>query len=177
VIGEFYEEIGLPPLLRVLCRQNVLAGGGDQVIPIPFVWQMMCASPRMEAGKDWWDAGGEDEMIGDLYACAFDKHTQEGKRANAYFLKACPGAANFLAKHCKGHPVEAMGEPVFTAEGGLLRPRLKFEGAKQVFDTVFAAYMEKDGWNSTEAATQFCKLLQANLPLLNHARRRVLGLL
>ena len=68
-----------------------------------------------------------------------------------------------------------MGEVIFTVEGGLVRPRLKYEGAKQVYDAVFAAYMAMDGWESTDAAIEFCNIVQKNLPIMNHARKRILG--
>ena len=118
-----------------------------------------------------------DELIHGMPAATFDRHCHEGKRAIAYFRKACPPVRRMLAEAGldEGEQKEAIGRAIFYAESHVLRPRAITPMTSTVVANAAEAYVGAVGL-LPQQVRKLIELVEANGAMLNHARKRVLGL-
>ena len=167
--GLLMAAIALPPLFRHLCAFGYKGAGEALGIPVPFLWQLMLASPKAWVQPDPFE-NGDERMIKGLYSATFDKHTWQGKAAIRNFLRSAPDLTKFLAETCSGDPLAALERAVFYVEGALLRPRLFFDGAQELFDEVLDAKLRSNGFSSMEAGREFYLLVRDHLDVLHKLR-------
>lgn len=121
-----------------------------------------------------------DEKLGNYPGSTFDWHVQEGKASIAYFLKACPPWAewlgNWILPSDKKSMIAATARFLFRVESGVVDKRLLYEPWSEFItkETIEAA-ASAHGIPASHVE-QGKELLKANLPMLNYARSRVLGL-
>ncbi len=80
-----------------------------------------------------------DEIIAGLPACTYDMHTREGKRAYAYFAKACRTAREFFEQNPELDPVKSIGIIMFLTESAVLDRHLHWKGRNELPTTWFEA--------------------------------------
>lgn len=164
---------GFPPLLTYVIEASGKRSREGLFIPALLAWEAMVSSP-------WIEAKFEPELLLDhqllhgLPPSAFDMHTQEGKRAIAYFAKACKPVAQFFAERPSLKPAKALGITVFIVEGALLNHRLLYHGHDDLYRQVLAAELSDAGLIK-EDGDMLVDLVRANLAALNQARARVLS--
>lgn len=110
-------------------------------------------------------------MIAGLPACALDQYTSNGKRALAYFKKACAPVDQFF-KARNLNAIETLGDVLFAVEGGMLDRSLAYEGRDELAYTVLVQEFNNHGL-SEEEALELCTLVHDNLETLNYARGKV----
>lgn len=170
----YFEKAELPVGIEHAVRLGFKIGEALHA-PIPAVWSLMCGSSTMEAGLDPFDKGQEMPKIGPIYAATYDKHTRLGKAAARIFMSSCHPVMAFAEKHIADKPLPALERAIFYVEGALLRPRLKFDTADSLFDSVLAAKMADNGLPSFEVGKEFYALVQTHLPSLNAIRAKLLS--
>lgn len=172
---EFMAEIKLPPVLQFIAMENVRATNETLALAIPSVWQLMCASTWAKVGTDPFD-DGKDEVIGAVLSCTYDQHTKEGARAIGRLTNYNPAIQAELEKRPGVNAKGAMNRAVFYTDGAVLRPRLEFEGSKQLFDEILDAKLLSNGFASPEDGRKFYDVVASQKPQLDAIRRHVLTL-
>lgn len=119
----------------------------------------------------------ETERVGHMPGYAFDRHTYEGKRAITTLMKTCEPVRAYLQEHVpEQHHLEALGFAVFFGEAGEpLSPKLQCAGHEGVLRSELAAYAAKYEVD-LEVYLGLMGTVLANLPALNAARRKSLGI-
>lgn len=118
----------------------------------------------------------ESPIIMNVLSCTYDQYTQEGKRAIAYFAKACDPLREFLATRPEFNPFRATASMIFLVEGGYLTRQMLFDGVEDFRHYAILSDMVGSGISTIEDAQQLSTLVLDNLEGLHHARRRILGL-
>lgn len=165
----FMEATGIPPLFVYLTVESHRRSGEALGLPVPFLWQLMTASPKAWTAPDPFE-NGDDTMLQGVYAATFDKHTWQGKAALKRFYNGNSEIHDFLSKHCMGTPLPALERAVFYTEGALLRPRLFYVGAEDLFWEVLDAKLAANGFPSREVGLEFYDIVQSNLHELHKHR-------
>ena len=114
-----------------------------------------------------------DEIIAGLPACTFDMHTWEGKRAYAYFAKACGEVRRFFSDHGELDPVRSIGIVMFIVESAILNEYLTWPGRDDLLCSSRKHDYAAFGLDATQAS-KLQLIAQQNRSALNHARRAVL---
>lgn len=144
------------------------AGLGAQV---PRLLKMMPADVTVITNEP--DPYG-DELIRGLPAATFDKHCVPGKRALAYFAKACPDARRYFAQHPNLDPGRALGIVVFLIESAHLDRQLDWPGRTDL--RARAVLSDFTAYGLTNAQGQaLVALVRQNRAILNRSRRRIMG--
>ena len=168
LIEKMYTRMKLPPLIQFVAHTSYRAAGEALGIPVPFVWQLMCASTWAAFGKDPFE-NGDEAMVQGVYAASLDKHTWAGKGAIRKFCGWGP-VAEALEQTCKGDAFTAVERAVFYVEGALLRPRLAYEGSEKLFWEILEAKMKVSKIANLEEGLKLYKVVQDNLGQLNKFR-------
>ena len=114
-----------------------------------------------------------DEIIAGLPACTYDMHTGEGKRAYAYFAKACRPARNFFEQNPELDPVKSIGIIMFLTESAVLNRHLHWQGRNELL-----CHSQKRDCTTHGLGIKQARYLQSiakeNRMALNRARRAVI---
>lgn len=116
-----------------------------------------------------------DEIIAGLPACAYDMYTREGKRAFAYFAKACDPARNFFSQNPNINPVKSIGIVMFLTESAYLDRYLDWEGRPELMCLSHRQDYEIYGLKPSQASA-LQLIANEHRCVLNSARRVILGL-
>jgi hypothetical protein len=158
-----------PPLLGWVVDKWSRRHRDFMACTLPFGWEMLCASQEVWLNQiDF----GEPVLVQGVLSCAFDIHTQDGKRAMAYFGKACGPANAFLSLRPKLNRPEALGCAVFYAEGGKITPELAFDGLAEMMEVSFREVFGKFLMTWPEAE-ELMQIVRDNMPKLHAARAKV----
>lgn len=111
--------------------------------------------------------------INGLMSVAFDEHNHEGKRAMAYFNKACPAVGAFFEANPVPERLRTLGNAIFESEGKWCKGRSWT--AKSWDHDQLGMWLngEARGLSGT-AFGELRKIVIDNIDLLNHARKRVM---
>lgn len=171
VWSEAYQLTNMPVLIAYLSRRPFLAHGDAMCVPVPLIWQRICASSQAWTGDDPFEIC-ENEKIGHVHAATFDKHTWQGKAAIKKLLAEGESLRFFLQSRCipESEWLPAFERAVFYVEGAILRPRLYYDGAETVFWDILDIKTKTNGFANLEEAKRFYDLMQAQLPRLNKLR-------
>ena len=101
-------------------------------------------------------------------------HCHEGKRALAYFAKACAPVRRLLEEHGVTDRIGVLGGALFEAEGGVLDRRMAWEREGRDSATWDAYRRQRElALLPDGCREELVGLIVENMPMLNHARRRV----
>lgn len=159
---------------------------------MPFVGKYMAVKGRMALKiplwlpvQKQWNMLKESEMFGsikhdvaeqDIYgipASAYDQHTMVGKKALAYFAKACDPIREWFVKHPFMDKVAVLGGIVFVVEGARLDRQLDFDWAGTIYDDALISDFHHMNGASEEDRNELIEAVRKNLEALNKARVRV----
>lgn len=138
---------------------------------LPLLHQLISNSQTLTVVEDSIDT----PLIDGIPAATFDKYTQVGKQAMAYFAKACAPVRQFFEQHPNIKPVAVLGMLLFHIEGSLLNRSINFAGRADILGEIEAAEMAYVGIHDARLVTELRELVQNNMPALNDARRKILG--
>jgi hypothetical protein len=91
-------------------------------------------------------------------------------------LKEHPPWVDFFQAHPQARPKDCILRAVFYAEGGVLRPRLTFEGSDDLYWSILEAKFATTGIPTLESGvTELLRITHEALPVLNERRRQALS--
>ncbi len=166
-------QMGAPPLLRFIADRAFKKQSDAMFAAIPLVWEMI-----LDSVKDGIAITVKHrematmETVKNLPAPAFDMHTQDGKRALAYFAKACGPVRAFFEERPHLNKAATLGLVVFMVEGGLLKKDLRFAGRDDMEEATKWAELRGVGLDEAQGGA-LCQLVESNLSDLNRARAKV----
>lgn len=166
-----FKDMGFPPLLTYVIEAGSRRSREGLFIPLALAWEAMIKSPWVKA-ETFPELSGAKDLIAGLPPASFDTHTQDGKRAFAYFAKACDPVREFFDARPYLNKVKTLGIAVFIFEGALLNPRLLYDGHDVLYRAVMDVELQDVGLIKEDVAV-LKDLLASNWDALNHARRRV----
>jgi hypothetical protein len=164
------EALGVPPVVQYLVQAGHNKTSYLNTI-LPLVHQLISNSPSLTVVED----NIATPLVGGIPAATFDKYTQTGKQAMAYFAKACTPVRQFFERHPDIKPVPVLGMLLFHIEGSLLDRSINFAGRGGILEEIESAEMAAYGMTDTLLVAELRELVQNNMDALNHARRKVLG--
>ena len=167
---ETVEEFDLPILAQYVMRLASTKSNDGMFIAIP----LMCEMMRSDSPLRIREKKTSTEMCGEILSAGYDQYTWQGKRALAYFKKACAPVREFFEENGGDNAVEALGLAVFEAEGGVLDKRLVLNGTDDIYHHAIEAYFENAGWPA-EKGWGLIELVSYNIDVLHKSRRRVTG--
>lgn len=164
------ETLGVSPRIQYLvqaghnktCYLNTM---------LPLVHQLISNSPSLTVVDD----NLATPLVNGIPAATFDKYTQTGKQAIAYFAKACAPVRKFFDRHPDIKPVPALAMLLFHIEGSLLDRAINFTGRGAILEEIESAEMAAYGLTDPLLVTELRELVQNNMDALNHARCKMLG--
>lgn len=98
---------------------------------------------------------------------AYDMHTQEGKKAYAYFIKVCKPIRDYLQENNLKYA--NMSAPAFIGDTGLCNKLLDYPKLDELFKTAFGAEFDNNGL-TVDQGNNLVRLIQENMEELNNSR-------
>lgn len=162
-------QMGHPPLLKFLFDRFCWTRGEVMTLMLVLGWEMLLASETVwHRGADIPDA----PLVSGVPSYAYDRHTQDGKRAIAYFTKACDPVRAFFDARPKLDRVDVAGIAVFYAEGGVLDRQIDFDGLLELERWSMWETWSMFGLKPAEAE-ELMALVTDHRDKLDYARTRV----
>lgn len=114
--------------------------------------------------------------VGPFPSEAFDQFNHEGRRAVAYFLKACSPMRKLLGEAgvAESQWTEVMHRLLFRVEGDAVNRRVRFKAMPDLRERAVRATLIAAGLRQ-EFHEPGMALLRTNMHVLHEARRRVFG--
>jgi len=180
-VGPWFKAVrglGVPDDVLYTVRQANAIGCDQMSMPFALLWQQVWGDGTRPRPQTHDDPMPEVEMIGPYPSYTFDWHTQEGKRALAYFAKMETPVAK-LIQHLPfengKQRVDFLGDLLFRAEGDLLARRLVWAGGillRQLSSEACVLYF--DG-TTREGLWPMVEAMRNSLDALNYARRKIVN--
>jgi hypothetical protein len=136
---------------------------------VPIQWEMLKAGPISVRVNQL----PEDEMINGVIASGYDQHNSVGKRAIAYFAKACEPVRTILDRHPIEDRIAALGGIIFLVEGSKLDKQLDFAGMKGVYEDAQISDLHHVACMTNEEQRELVEAVKKNLAALDLARSHV----
>jgi hypothetical protein len=136
---------------------------------VPIQWEMLKAGPISVQVNQV----PKDQMINGVIASGYDQHNAVGKRAIAYFAKACVPVREILDSHPVKDRLAAIGGIIFLVEGSKLDKQLDFPGMAGVYEDAQISDLHHIACMPSEQQRALVEAVGKNLAALNHARSRV----
>lgn len=168
-LRHFHKAAGVPPLFRYVATKGFKGSGDSMAIILPILWQLFCASTYANVSSEPYEKFRDDVKVGNILAAALDKHTWAGKIAIHKFVDHPPIRA-WLAAHPWVNVNPAIERAVFYTEGGLLAPRLFYDGALALYDQILDAKMISNGFQNPAEGLEFYAWVGASLSVLHKLR-------
>ncbi len=164
------ETLGVSPTIQYLVQAGHNKTSYINTM-LPLLHQIISNSPTLSVAE----SNIATPLIGGIPAATFDKYTQVGKQAMAYFAKACAPVRQFFERHPTIKPVAALGMLLFHIEGSLLNRSINFAGRADILNEIEFAEMASVGIHDALLVAELRELVRHNMPALNAARRKILG--
>ena len=104
---------------------------------------------------------------------AYDVHTRAGRRAFAYFLRACGPVREYVSRFVPDRETfDLVAALVWCVEGSLLDRRLVYDGSKEITEMAEVAEVAHGSFPA-ERVDEAIDLVRRHLPDLHRARLRV----
>jgi hypothetical protein len=114
-------------------------------------------------------------MIGDHLEAAHDWHVGTGKRSLAYLAKASTLIRRFFETHPNARRIDALGEALFSVEGGVLDRRWTSPAIEALTQRCAKHYAETYLAMSGDEFQALTEIVRQELPTLRRARVRILA--
>ena len=160
--------MGLPPLLLFVAERAHKRQRDAMMAALPLIWELLASDPAAVVVRDY--PTGEETRVGGYLSPSLDKHTQVGKRAMAYFAKACAPVREFLEKVPAAK--DGLGLAIFMVESSLLTRQIRYAGRDAMERATRVGELAGRGLSESEGA-ELCALIEQNLDKLTKARLRV----
>ena len=114
-------------------------------------------------------------MVNGVASEAYDMHTRPGKRALAYFSKACEPVREYVSRYVPEREIYWMiVKLAWHAESALLDRRLVYQGSEEIFEMAKVANVAAGDFPA-EWVDEAIDLMRRHLPDLHRARLRVVA--
>jgi hypothetical protein len=169
-----YDKLRMPPAFAHMIEADVAFGGDALTSAGPAVWTMIAASAEISGRRDPLDQD-DDEVIGGVLVASYDRYTRLGNRALAQLAADHPVFVDYFCRYPAAQPMECIKRALFYVEGGILRPRLSFDGGSDLYWSVLEAKFASTGIPSmNEGGWELLELLATKLPDITALRRQLL---
>ena len=164
---QYIDNLNLPFIDSYLAKNGRSASNLGVQVPL-LIEEMPDDVSIVESPPDTYG----DEIIANLPACAYDQHTREGKRAYAYFAKACRPVREYFDQNPELNPVKSIGIIMFLIESAILDRHLHWQGRSALLCRSQRRDCVVYGM-TIEQAKQLQSIAQENRADLNEARRTI----
>jgi hypothetical protein len=171
----FMERGEYPNYIGLLVERGDLGSKEALAIPVPIVWNYMCASEVVTGAEDYYTIENEATWKG-MYLSALDKHTYKGKAALKRYMKKSSKVNSYLdgvglLDMKKRH--DSVERAVFYVEGSVLDNRLVYDRSRDIYYDVLKCKMKDTGIGYDDGLGMY-DIVSSELSMLNDER---LGLL
>ena len=172
ILLEVFSHIGVPEYVIETIRGGAAKEAGALPCNLGLLWLQVTNSPTQTI-RDERDGLTHLGTINGLSSEAFDVHTRLGKRALAYFAKACAPVREFVARHVPERDVNTViAMLVWHAETSLVDRRLIYDGSEAIIEMAKVAHVASGAFPG-ERVDEAIDLMRLHLPDLHRARLRV----
>ena len=169
---DVYRRLGVPEYVVELIDSGAKKERGALPVNCGLLWLQASASPERHVR----DERATLTHLGDVNGVsseAYGVHTRTGKRAFAYFLKACEPMRDFLSQFIPdGEMFGVVAGLVWHGESGLLDRRLVFPWSDEILEMAKVADIARGSFPA-ERIPEALDLMRRHLPDLHRARLRV----
>ena len=177
-IGEVldvYRHVGMPEYLLNIVEAGATKERGALPINLGLLWLHLTAV-GVACGAD----GDVEDVrpvslgkINGVSSEAYDMHTRAGKRAIAYFVKACSPVRDYLSRHVPDRALFGLVcSIVFRVESARVDRRLVYDGSEEMQAMASVAEVVHHGFPA-DRVPEALELVRRHLPDLHRARLRV----
>lgn len=167
---------GMTPSLDFISRKS-MSFGGDLVLLVSamrVVWEEENNKvPEWIFGNIELDPPPSATIVKGILSTSYDVHCHQGKRAIAYFLKACKPVREFFNENPTDSPNQCLGDALFEVEGKWCKSRVWSEWGQDNDELSVVSDAEAHGY-SPETFYALMFLVATHLDELNVARARVM---
>lgn len=169
---DVYRHIGVPGYVCEIIEGGAKKERGALPVNLGLLWLQGAASPTRRIRDERADLTHLGEVNG-VASEAYDMHTRAGKRALAYFSKACEPVREYLSRLVPDREIYGVVVGlVWHAESSLVDRRLIYEGSEEIFEMAKVANVAA-GEFPAERVPEALDLVRQHLPDLHRARLRV----
>lgn len=170
---DVYRQIGLPADVCEAIESGSKKARGTLPVNLGLLWLQAANSPTRSVRDERARLTWLGEVKG-VASEAYDMHTRDGKRALAYFCRACGPVREYLERLVPEREVyQVTVALVWHAESALLDRRLVYEGSEAILEMAEEANVAS-GEFPAERVDEAVDLMRRHLPDLHRARLRVL---
>lgn len=167
---DLYTALKMPSALAYAIEADVRFGGDVLTSAGPVVWALLSASEWMRADRDYVDEV-DVPLIRSVPASTFDRHTRIGQQVVRQLLREHEPLQDFFSRHPHADRLASALRALFYVEGGILRPRLHFEGSEQLYWSILEAKFASTGLPTLEGGGyELLRLMRDALPEINALR-------
>ena len=171
---QLYEALNMPPTLSYAIEADLSFGGDVLTSAGPVAWALLRSSKVIGVAPDPFDTSSAD-LIGEVPASAFDRHTRVGHRVLTRMLREHQRWKRFFELHPTAQPMACLLRALFYVEGGVLRPRLAYDQAAELYWSVLQAKFVSTGIRSLEdGGMELLSLVKDAVPIINDLRGEAL---
>lgn len=167
-----YQRLNTSPQVAFMIERDVAFGGDALTCTGAMVELLVRSSQATGPQPDPMDRGDGD-LVGGVYASAYDRHTRPGLQATRTLLARHEPLRAFFHQRPEAHPMDCLLRAVFYIEGAILRPKLAYDAADDLYWAVLEAKFASTGLPLRPDGLELLELTRAALPDLNRIRRNV----
>ncbi len=172
VLLELYGHIGVPDYVCEAIDGGTKKERGALPVNLGLMWLQGAASTSRHI-RDERACLTHLGVIDGISSEAYDLHTQLGRRALAYFSKACVPVREYLLRFVHERDVyKLLVALAWQGESSLLDQRLVYDGSEVIFEMAKVATVAINGFPA-ERADEAIDLMRRHLADLHQARLRV----
>ena len=173
VLLDLYRHVGVPDYVCEVIEGGAKKERGALSVNLGLMWLQAAASTSRHI-RDERDRLTHLGMIDGVSSEAYDMHTRIGRRALAYFSKACEPVREYLTRFVSDRDVyELLIGLSWQAESSLVDRRLVYDGSDDIFEMARVASVAY-GDVPAERVDEAIDLMRRHLPDLHRARLRVI---
>ncbi len=169
---DVYRHIGVPGYVCEIIEGGAKKERGALPVNLGLLWLRAAASPT-RCVKDERAALTRLGEINGVSSEAYDMHTRDGKRALAYFCKACQPVREYLSRFVPDREIYwVIVGLAWHAESSLVDRRLVYDGSEAFLAMAKVANVASGDFPA-ERVDEAIDLMRRHLPDLHRARLRV----
>lgn len=175
VLLDVYRHIGVPGYVSEIIEGGAKKERGALPVNLGLLWLQAAASPTRRVKDERASLTHLGEING-VSSEAYDMHTRPGKRALAYFCKACRPVRAYLSRFVSDREIYwVIVGLAWRVESSLLDRRFVYDGSEAILDMAKVANIASGDFPA-ERVDEAIDLMRRHLPDLHQARLRVMEL-
>ncbi len=172
VLLDVYRHVGLPEYVCETIKGGAAKERGALPCNLGLLW-LQASNSRTRTIRDERDDLTHLGEVNGLSSEAYDMHTRLGKRALAYFSKACEPVREYLSRYVPETEIYGVISMLaWHAESSLVDRRLVYDGSEEIIEMAKVAHIASGGF-PVQQVDEAIDLMRRHLPDLHRARLRV----